>query len=457
VQPAEGDLSSDARLVKEQSVAANARYCSEATVARFNARLLHNTRILSYPGMTVSTLFTPRNFSLLCRFAAMLHDEPMADKVRDVLLLVFTSAVASCSRLIPFRGNMEGGGPAWTVPGFWVPPVHLERNPLHHLTARYAKVEKGLASLARTKGSSVAKVLFGSSDAELEKLKTKGVRANYIFADPPYGDSVPFLEFSQVWNCWETRRAGIFDQEVVVSDRVESKADWEVFRERLGGVIAKCEQLLVDDGKLTLTFNSLDLKAWKALLDALQNARFRCLEVAYQLPAVVSAKASFAPTSSYLGDVYATFGKAAKSFRYRAWDVVEKRLVESITMRQGAVGRVTQLKVSALTILAENVKSECLLELDKHFASLPTKTPLIPEGCKLFCQMQDALVASLRNGKMLREPELCSLVVGKLPSWIGLDQHEIIDVARRIGLRRTKAGWQSNDAQKHLFSKQESD
>ena len=43
------------------------------------------------------------------------------------------ASVAQCSRLIAYRNDLTTGGPAWTVPGFWVPPVHLETNPLPHI------------------------------------------------------------------------------------------------------------------------------------------------------------------------------------------------------------------------------------------------------------------------------------------------------------------------------------
>ena len=178
-----------------------------------------------------------------------------------MLLLTLTSAVASCSRLIAYRDNMEGGGPAWTVPGFWVPPLHIERNPLPHLIARYRKLERGLVELSRREKAPDATVYLDDSHRRLKMLRESGTRVRYILADPPYGDSVPFLEFCQIWNCWQLRARPEFEREVVVSDRVDHRSCWEQYAERLHGVLEQCGRILEDDGRLTLTFNNLEPRA----------------------------------------------------------------------------------------------------------------------------------------------------------------------------------------------------
>ncbi len=432
VQFASGGLVKDDQLVATQTEASARCYCGKSIWGHFDAPMLHNTRILAYPRMTTAMLFTPRNFSLIAKFAQLVQDAEVSEDVRDVLLLVLTSAVASCSRLIAYRDNMEGGGPAWTVPGFWVPPLHVERNPLFHLTARYQKVERGLVELSRKSTSPEARVYLDDSDRRLKKLRKAGTRVKYIFADPPYGDSVPFLEFCQIWNCWEQRVKPAFEREVVVSDRIDHKSCWEEYEQRLGNVLEQCSQILDDDGHLTVTFNNLEIRAWHALLWGLQQARFKCVDVVYQIPAVLSAKASFAPTSSYLGDVYATFTKASPDTKYCSWSVVAERLTKSAELRQGAVSRVTQLKVAALSILAENVDAQCMLELEAHFAGLPAKTPPIPARSPLYLAIVRAIEDAWKQRSAVSDAQLCAGVVGTLPAWFGLDQHEILDVARRL-------------------------
>jgi hypothetical protein len=416
-------------------------FCARAIEKPYDIPVLHNTRILAYPGMRTSTLFTARNFSLIAKFARFIHDSRSPETIKDVLFLILTSAVASCSRLIAYRDNMKGGGPAWTVPGFWVPPLHIERNPLSHLKARYSKLEKGLAALGRQLKSSQVSVYLDDSEQRLRKLRQARTQVQYIFADPPYGDSVPFLEFCQIWNCWDQRVKPEFTKEVVVSDRIPYKSYWYEYEQRLTAVMRQCGKILADDGHLTVTFNNLEIRAWHALLSALQRARFECTHVTYQIPAVVSAKASFAPTSSYVGDVYATFARASNDLEYRPWPIVERRLAKASTLRGGAVSRVTQLKVAALTILEKNVDAQCFVELDQHFLGLPAKTPPIPRDSRLYEQIRKAMEEAVANSSGLTDAQLCAAVVKSVPDWLGLDQHEIIGVANSAGFERTKNMW----------------
>src|SRR5262249_45231002 len=243
----------------EQAQASCDRYCAKNVWNCFDRPLVHNARILAYPGMSTATLFTARNFSLLARFAKGIHDAEIPDQIKDVLLLVLSSAVASCSRLVAYRDNMQGGGPAWTVPGFWGPPLHLERNPLHHLIARFEKVQKGLQVLSRQTGPAQVTVYLDDSEYRLKRLQSSGTKVDYIFADPPYGDSVPFLEFCQIWNCWQRLVQPDFAREVVVSDRKELVSDWQEYQQRLGRILQQCSAVLAEHGHLTLTFNNLEI------------------------------------------------------------------------------------------------------------------------------------------------------------------------------------------------------
>ncbi len=435
------------QLLEQQTLASDKSFCTSKTRSRFDLQLVPNTRVLAYPRMRTSHLFTKRNFSLLARLAASIQELNAPAKVRDALMLVFTSAVASCSRLIAYRNNMKGGGPAWTVPGFWVPAVHLERNPFFHLPMRFSKVERGLLRLSGDLGGQKGTVYIDDAVERLRTLRGKGVKATYIFADPPYGDSVPYLEFSQVWNCWLGEAKIDFDREVVVSDRKENNSGWKEYASRLSRILSLCSDILEKNGHLTLTFNNMDTRAWKALLMGIQNAGMRCVDVMYQIPAVVSAKAQFSPSGSYIGDLYATFRKANAKDALAGWNVVNPRLKEMRDQRGGAVSKVTQMRVATLTILEKNVDARLLESISSHFQKLPSKTSPIPDDSPMFNRIRDILLGTVSRKTSVPDSDLCASVIRKLPFWYGLDQHEILDVARRSGLERSKRQWTQANVQ----------
>jgi hypothetical protein len=269
-----------------------------------------NPRILAFRGMRTQDLFSERNFALLTHVARRIADLP-AD-VQPAARLTLTAAVAQCSRLIAWRNDLTTGGPAWTVPGFWVPPLHLEMHPIAHLRARMHRTCKGFQHLAGVPGRGPQHAVHLSDAASaLATLPERG-RVAVAFVDPPYGDSVPFLEFSSLWNSF---LGNIPDpgRDLAVSNRTRGDGSWQSYAVGMEAVAQGLKTVLRPDGKAIVTFNNKDLRAWQALLAALQQAGFRCQGAFYQHPAVVSAKAQLAPNGSYVGDVYSVFVQSAEA------------------------------------------------------------------------------------------------------------------------------------------------
>lgn len=281
----------------------------DETPSPFDHEFPHNGRILAFRGMRTRHLFTARNFDVLTAFAERISALP--EEVRSAAQLTLTASVAQCSRLIAYRNDLTTGGPAWTVPGFWVPPLHLETNPLAHIRARLQRTYKGLKHLRGIAGRSPKHVVHqGDSAVLLGKRVPPSSRATVAFLDPPYGDSVPYLEFSAMWNSF-LRAVPDPGLDIAVSNRSRGDGTWENYELGLARIITALRPAMKDDGRVIVTFNNKDARAWRALLSALQQAGFRCEGAFYQHPAVVSAKAQLAQDGSYVGDVYCVFSPSA--------------------------------------------------------------------------------------------------------------------------------------------------
>jgi hypothetical protein len=274
--------------------------------SRFDVAFPVNRRTLSFDGLTTRRLFTPRNFACLDFLAGAFHaiDDP---RVRQAALVLLTSTVAQCSRLVASRNDLSTGGQAWTVPGFWVPPIHLETNPLVQIRTRLAKVVRGLADL-RSMAHRGPRVLSASASDLFASLA--GRRASLVFLDPPYGDSVPYVEFSTMWNAF-LGEAGDPDADIAVTDRGDREAAWTRYEAALRSTAESVAGLLAPDGEVVLTFNNKDARAWAALLRATQAAGLFANRVDWLAPAVVPTKAQLAPAGSYIGDFYCVLRRAA--------------------------------------------------------------------------------------------------------------------------------------------------
>lgn len=307
-----GERRHDPALLAHQQAASTAP--GHAPSAFMDVTLLPNRRILAHPGLTAADLFTPRARHAAGIVRGLLDAAP--ESVRPALSALACAALAGFTRLIPYRAGLSGGGPAWSVPGFWVAPIHIEHNPLLLLDSWARRYRAGLGVLhARLDGQPPATVIQAPAQAVLHDLGAQAVlhdlgaqsaRFDLIFLDPPYGDSVPYLEFSAVWNAFLGRPVE-YGREVVVSDREAQPAGWAVYEARLAEVVAASVGLLAPGGAVVVTFNNLDSRAWAALLRALHGAGLHCAEVHYVAPAVISAKAQFAPEGSYQGDFWAVF------------------------------------------------------------------------------------------------------------------------------------------------------
>lgn len=358
----EKDPDSETELCLKQKEQSNKTFYKN--IDCYNYSFTENRRILSFNGLETKNFFTPRNFSILAHIANE-FDEIKNEKIRNAAKLLLSASIAQCSRLIPTRNNLSTGGPAWSVPGFWVPCQHLETNPIVPLKARYNKYLKALANLNESDLFKVeGKAYVTRTDAIsglTEFAKTK--KADLIFFDPPYGDSVPYLEFSAIWNSF-LKESPNLDLDISVSDRKEKEVAWKEYYENLTNIIFSMTKCLNKKGKLLITFNNNDIKAWEALLIALQKNNFICDFVTYQIPAVISSKAQFSLEGSYISDIYSIYHVDSKSKPTTDIMPVIEDLKKAALSRKGEIAENLANRVIMLSWLKNNIDVSLLNKKD---------------------------------------------------------------------------------------------
>lgn len=333
---------------------------------RFDQPFPENRRVLAFPGMSTRRLFTSRNFSSVAMLADRMHG--IRDTaIRTAALLSFTSGVAQASRLVPYRNDLRTGGQAWSVPGFWVAPLHLETNPFPHFRHRLKKLSRGLNELRAYRGRFAGHEVCGDpAERFLSAFRRKGLTADVIFLDPPYGDSVPYLEFSALWNSFLGTTPDP-NLDISVSNRLPPDVAWSNYRAALVKISCLLVGVLAPHGHVVCTFNNHDLRAWSALLGGLQGAGLRASCVTYQLPAVVSAKAQLAPDGSYIGDFYCVFERSTAAPK-KSLEPVRRALREAGATVMAGQGPVFATRVAIEAWLRANVCAELLDELPELIA-----------------------------------------------------------------------------------------
>ena len=359
---------------------------SELNEFTFDMPLVDNRRTLTSRETGTKNYFTNRNFWILSEVALLAH-KTADSNIRSALLLMITGSSAQCSRLIASRGKLSGGGQAWTIPGFWIPPVHLESNPFMHLRSRLKKMDNALNALQKDARGS-GRIDQKSAEAGLTELKLSNTKVDLIFLDPPYGDSVAFLEFSALWNSF-LKTPFEYSEDISVSDRQQSPMSMTDYEESLKRIMVLAHDVLTESGKILLTFNNQDLNAWRAIVHSLQVAGFIPIHSHYQDPAVVSSKAQKSLQGSYVGDFYVVFNKSAKKT-----SSINDHKAKLITLLNNAAAvRGNLLHRSLATRFAiqywlnSNIDATDILQLDNIFAEIFEHkdmffTPKVPHSAK---------------------------------------------------------------------------
>lgn len=284
------------------------------------ARLVWNSRINVSKNMTVVDLFTHRNlFALAAIFNAI---EKIANPTHKQLMkFCFTSSLGQASRMvfvyrIAGREKQVGG---WATRGYWIPPEYFEINAWNGFEERFEKLKRGKFETNQLIGSNFQEATNFKELSDRRPLLAltqsatalSGIPDNsvdYIFTDPPYGDSVPYLELDLLWVSW-LREQQNFDEEIVISDSPERKKDFDEYYRMLMQAFREINRVLKPSSWLTVTFHSTDIKIYNSIIRAVVYSGFKLDKILYQQPARASAKALLAPYGSAIGDYYLRFLK----------------------------------------------------------------------------------------------------------------------------------------------------
>jgi 16S rRNA G966 N2-methylase RsmD len=362
----DGSYSQDSEVLARQQLISNH---GANGGSGYSARLVNNRRTLTSSELCTADFFSRRNFSILSACSDIAHSCE-ENELRRALLLLITGSSAQASKLIASRGRLAGGGQAWTIPGFWVPPVHLESNPFIHLRARAKKMAQALREIGRQR-SGTTRVQRVSAQEGMREAITNSERFDLVFLDPPYGDSVAFTEFSAIWNAFLKQQVD-YQDDISVSDRTESPSTMSDYERSIIDVALNLRGLLTESGKVLLTFNNHDLRAWRALVSALQTKGFSASFVRYHDPAVISTKSQTALVGSYVGDFYVAFSPddaPIGSFSNNQ-DGLKQLLTRAAAARGGSLPRSLAVRFGLQLWLELNIDASEIVRLDQLFREL---------------------------------------------------------------------------------------
>lgn len=268
-------------------------------------RFFTNSRINTFPALSLSQLFTGRALRNIELLLAAIDDLPTL--MREPMRLSLTAAVGQMSRMvfaITGRGKttgtrserMEVG--SWVI-GYWRPKLHFEVNVWNCFERRVQKLIKAVAKtesahFAATPGTLSAvcggdadyAILTGDCIQLLPQLPDDSV--DLVITDPPHGDRIPYLELSELWNVILGEEPP-FEAEIVVSNAKERFKTSQGYNLAMSNFLEIASRKLRRSGFLVLFFNSVTASSWKFLKTFSDNANKAGMVYCGCFPLVYSA------------------------------------------------------------------------------------------------------------------------------------------------------------------------
>lgn len=189
----------------------------------------------------------------------------------ELLWLTLTAASHLCSR---FRAPRAGH---WAVNGLYVPPDWVDENVWIKFRDRAARTRAGKVEANKRIGAAFShetcRIICGTA-SDLSAVPTASV--DYVFTDPPYGDSIQYYELSYLWNSLLEFPSDPKDE--IIINQFQGK-DLAAYRDALTRAFSEVHRVLRPGRWLTVTFANKNSRVWDALLAACAEAGFELVNI----------------------------------------------------------------------------------------------------------------------------------------------------------------------------------
>lgn len=253
---------------------------------------------------SIDELFSDRALIILSFLREQILETPQLE-IQNLLLFCFTSMLSNVSRMLPGDKEKSTYKSGWVISKFWTPKIHTERNIFMCFNLRYKAILKGKSELTEIDPSLAS--LYTKDSSDLSFIENDSI--DYIFTDPPYGESIAYLALSHFWNSWLPNTVDYQDE--IIIDPYRNKG-YEDYAAKTKAAYKEFYRVLKDGHYMSFTFHNRDLNVWKAILDACLEAGFILENIILQEQAVSSGTQGINKKNTLTGDFVYNFKKSSK-------------------------------------------------------------------------------------------------------------------------------------------------
>lgn len=239
-----------------------------------------------------SDLFTKRNFLINSLLKNHIAANYGSSDLYEYLRFIFSDSLRDTNSMSFTNKLWQAGKPTtWSKHAYWMPNEFCEVSVCKAFQASFKSLAAShlfnrkhdfqgqlIEELPTNRTLLPSEIYLHPGSIETLNLPPNSVDA--VITDPPYGSNVQYLELSHFWYPWnsDVYSNSLTDtkSEAVVNRKsgFEGAKGYAEYEENLYQVFSRAYFALKPGGKLALTFNNKDLRAWVALIMSILRSGF---------------------------------------------------------------------------------------------------------------------------------------------------------------------------------------
>jgi adenine-specific DNA methylase len=245
----------------------------------------------------VGDMFTTRNLIALELLQESISQ--LDSPAKEHLMICLNNSILHVSKL---KG--EGIRPLG-VNSYWIPNDSIEENLWWRFLERAQNYRKSLTALNNMMGKQefMPPTIINESSLSMTGLDNSSI--DYIFTDPPYGETIQYSELSFIWNTFLNKEYQVLEELVVNS--VQGKSA-DSYLKLASSSLEECFRVLKSGKHMTIAFQSKDIRLWVGLSVILAKLGFELVEIEIAAPKGNPFTANWS-TKSPKNDFYITVRK----------------------------------------------------------------------------------------------------------------------------------------------------
>lgn len=261
---------------------------------------------------TVSKLFSKKQLAQLSYLKHLIIKNSKGN-IRKTLLLMFSGLVTKVNLTYHTSTYVkkEGGGNAspFMYYRYRIAPNPVSIDILKFFDLRYKKIlsaKKEMEYFINEETISEIQVMKGSA-TNLKFLPKESV--DYIYTDPPYGNKIPYLDLSAMWNAWLDLDVSEEDYELEAIEGGEHEKTKNEYNELISKSIKEMYRVLKFDRWLSFVFAHKDPEFWHLIIDTAESCGFEYIGAVPQKNGQTSFKKRQNPFTVLSGQLIINFRK----------------------------------------------------------------------------------------------------------------------------------------------------